>query len=131
MAKGQTHTDRIFGTSYGGGDDDDDDDNEDDMDIAMRESLRTATEDEHKRKMYSRRQSVREAGGSSGSKSGGGLFGRFRNVFSTSGRKQTKRSTPTSSINLEEEETQFTVPQTMISDEQLQVHLTFKCLLMQ
>ncbi|KAL5993832.1 hypothetical protein ACLOJK_038189 [Asimina triloba] len=54
-----------------------------------------------------------------GSKSCGGLFGRFRNVFSASGRKQTERSTPVSSINLEEEETQFTVPQTMIGDEQL------------
>ncbi|KAL6008533.1 hypothetical protein ACLOJK_034045 [Asimina triloba] len=109
----------LFGTPYGGGDNDDNDDNEDDMKIARRESLRTTVEDEHKRKMYSRSQSVREAGGSSGSKSRGGLFGRFRNVFSASGRKQTERVTPTSSINLEEEETQFTI------------HSTFKCLLMQ
>ncbi|KAL6009102.1 hypothetical protein ACLOJK_022329 [Asimina triloba] len=112
--------DEVFGTPYGGGgDDDDDDDNEDDIDIVRRESLRTAAEDEHRRQMYSRSQSVRETGGSSGSKSRGGLFGRFRNVFITSGRKQTERSTPASSINLEEEETQFTVPQTMIGDEQL------------
>ncbi|KAL6008722.1 hypothetical protein ACLOJK_021948 [Asimina triloba] len=112
--------DEIFGTPYGGGDDDDDDDdNEDDIDIVRRESLRIAAEDEHRRQMYSRSQSVREAGESSGSKSRGGLLGRFCNVFSASGRKQTERSTPASSINLEEEETQFTVPQTMIGDEQL------------
>ncbi|KAL6000394.1 hypothetical protein ACLOJK_024089 [Asimina triloba] len=61
--------DEVFGTPYGGGDNDDDDDNEDDIDIVMRESLRTAAEDEHRRQMYSRSQSVREAGGSSGSKS--------------------------------------------------------------
>ncbi|KAL5986358.1 hypothetical protein ACLOJK_014691 [Asimina triloba] len=100
--------DEIFGTPYSGGDDDDDDDDddeEDDMDITRRESLRTAAEDEHRRQMYSRSRSVREAGGSSGSKSRGGLFGNFRNVFSASGRKQTERSTPASSINLEEEET--------------------------
>ncbi|KAL5993864.1 hypothetical protein ACLOJK_038221 [Asimina triloba] len=112
--------DEVFGTPYGGGgDDDDDDDNEDDIDIVKRESLRTASKDEHRRQMYSRSQSIREAGGSSGSKSRGGLFGRFRNVFNASGRKQTEHSTPASSINLEEEEIQFTVPQTMIGDEQL------------
>ncbi|KAL5977838.1 hypothetical protein ACLOJK_036861 [Asimina triloba] len=77
--------DEVFGTPYGGGDNDDDDDNENDMDITRREILRTAAEDEQRRKMYSRSQSVREAGGSSGSKSRGGLFGRFHNVFSTSG----------------------------------------------
>ncbi|KAL5988970.1 hypothetical protein ACLOJK_027072 [Asimina triloba] len=100
--------DEVFGTPYGGGDDDNDDD-DDDIDIARRESLRTATEDEHRRQMYSRSQSVHKAGGSSGSKSGRGLFGRFRNVFSASGRRkqsqQTEHSTPPSCINLEEEET--------------------------
>ncbi|KAL5978272.1 hypothetical protein ACLOJK_029389 [Asimina triloba] len=112
--------DEVFVTPYGGSDvDDDDDDNEDYIDIVRRESLRTAAKDEHKRQMYIRSQSVREAGGSSGSKSRGGLFENFRNVFSASGRKQTEHSTPASSINLEEEETQFTVPQTMIDDEQL------------
>ncbi|KAL5988495.1 hypothetical protein ACLOJK_036260 [Asimina triloba] len=111
------YRDEVFRTPYGGGNDDDDDD--DDMDIARRESLRTGAKDEHRRQMNSRSQSVREAGESSGSKSGGGLFERFRNVFSASGRKRTKRSTPASCINLEEEETQFTVPQTMIGDEQL------------
>ncbi|KAL5973121.1 hypothetical protein ACLOJK_037147 [Asimina triloba] len=78
--------DEVFGTPYGGGgDDDDDDDNEDDIDIVRRESLRTAAEDEHRRQMYSRSQSVRETGGSSGSKSRGGLFERLRNVFIASG----------------------------------------------
>ncbi|KAL6001190.1 hypothetical protein ACLOJK_006922 [Asimina triloba] len=116
--------DEVFGTPYGGGDgDDDDDDGDDDIDIARRESLCTATEDEQRRQMYSRSQSVREAGGSSGSKSGRGLFGRFRNVFTASGRgkqsQQTEHSTPASCINLEEEETQFTTPHIMIGDEQL------------
>ncbi|KAL5996807.1 hypothetical protein ACLOJK_007727 [Asimina triloba] len=110
--------DEVFGTPYGGGDDDDDDDNEDDMDIARRESLRTAAEDKHRRQMYSRNQSVREAGGNNGSNSGGSLFRRFRNVFSASGRKQIERSTPASSINLKEKETQFIMSQTMIGDEQ-------------
>ncbi|KAL6002015.1 hypothetical protein ACLOJK_040579 [Asimina triloba] len=63
--------DEVFGTPYGGGDDDNDDDNEDDMDIVRRESLRTTAEDEHRRQIYSRSQSVREAGGSSGFKSRG------------------------------------------------------------
>ncbi|KAL6006477.1 hypothetical protein ACLOJK_037431 [Asimina triloba] len=120
--------DGAFGTPYGGGDgddsddddDDNDDDDDDDIDIAIRESLRTAAEDEHRRQMYSRCQSIREAGGSSGSKSSGCLFGRFRNVFSASGLgKQIERSTPASCINLEEEETQFIVSHTMIDDEQL------------
>ncbi|KAL6000393.1 hypothetical protein ACLOJK_024088 [Asimina triloba] len=85
--------DEVFGTPYGGGcDDDDDDDNEDDIDIR-----RMSIEDKCTQEVS------REAGGSSGSKSRGGLFGRFRNVFSASARKQTERSTPASSINLEEE----------------------------
>ncbi|KAL5997080.1 hypothetical protein ACLOJK_008008 [Asimina triloba] len=100
--------DEVFGIPYGGGDDDDDDDDEDDIDIARRESLRTAAEDEQRRQMYSRSQSVCEAGESSSSKSGRGLFRRFRNVFSASGRgkqsQQTKHSTPASYINLEEED---------------------------
>ncbi|KAL5999377.1 hypothetical protein ACLOJK_040837 [Asimina triloba] len=63
--------DEVFGTPYGGGDgDDDDDDGDDDIDIARRESIHTAAEDEQRRQMYSRSQSVHEAGGSSGSKSG-------------------------------------------------------------
>ncbi|KAL5989940.1 hypothetical protein ACLOJK_010835 [Asimina triloba] len=62
--------DEVFGTPYGGGDDDDDDD-DDFMNIARRESLRIAAEDEHRRQMYLRCQSIHEAGGNSGSKSVG------------------------------------------------------------
>ncbi|KAL5991323.1 hypothetical protein ACLOJK_012230 [Asimina triloba] len=82
------YRDEVFGTPYGGGDDDDDDDDEDDIHIAMRESLRTAAEDEQRRQMYLRSQSVREAGGSSGSKSGRSLLKRFCNVFNASGRRK-------------------------------------------
>ncbi|KAL5972512.1 hypothetical protein ACLOJK_039316 [Asimina triloba] len=63
--------DEVFGTPYGGGDEDNDDNDDDDMDIARRKSLCTIAEDEHRRQMHSRSQSVREAGGNSGSKSGG------------------------------------------------------------
>ncbi|KAL5984344.1 hypothetical protein ACLOJK_018448 [Asimina triloba] len=60
----------VLGTPYSG-DGDDDDDNEDNMDIIRKKSLRTAAEDEHRRQMYLRSQSICEAGGSSGSKSRG------------------------------------------------------------
>ncbi|KAL5994074.1 hypothetical protein ACLOJK_034945 [Asimina triloba] len=46
--------DEVFGIPYGGGDDDDNDDDENDIDIARRESLRIAAEDEQRRQMYPR-----------------------------------------------------------------------------
>ena len=106
----------VFGTPCDDEYDDEDEDDEDmEIRIARRESLRTAREDEQRRQIFSRSQSVRGVGGSSstrGSRTGGGLFKNFRQVFSSS-RKQPQ------TINLEDENIQFTKPQAPMGDEQV------------